>query len=125
MRKMGLRRVYLGLCSRPRSWGAASPALCPNTSDPQTPFRLERGHLQPRNCQSPPSSRYLPAEVCKKVIFATKLAFRSWRLNKQTCDHFIAQGLQAAGVGVSESGDGRSLTVGCLTMAVLSILFIQ
>lgn len=50
-------------------------------------------------CQPSPSPDYLLAEVCKKVIFPSKLAFRSWRLNKRTCDQFIAQGWRCSQPG--------------------------
>lgn len=118
----------LVLCSRTHSQWTAGHVLCPNTSDCQTPFRLESRHLLPRICQSPPSSHYLPAEVWKKkknTIFIIKLACRSQRLNKRMCDQFTAQGLQAASLDVSRPRDGHRWTVGCLTIAVLSLLLIQ
>ena len=40
-------------------------------------------------------------------------------------DQFTAQGLQAASLDVSRPRDGRRWTVGCLTIAVLSLLLIQ
>lgn len=90
-------------CPRPIRWSAnVPPSSLTQTPACSSPFNPSKGTppwVCGCVCQPSPSPDYLLAEVCKKVIFPSKLAFRTWRLNKRTCDQFIAQGWRCSQPG--------------------------
>ena len=102
-------------------------APTPLTAKPPLDLKADTSCLASASHLPPPIISQLKCGKKKKnnAIFIIKLACRSQRLNKRMYDQFTAQGLQAASLDVSRPRDGRRWTVGCLTIAVLSLLLIQ